>query len=110
MLNWRNNFKKLHPTWNTWIWKIKFWQTKVEKQINLIDLYKHTAFYVSRSNVSIGANRMSAAERLGILIGNNRDGDGILKNGEEYLISQYADATPIFTNGSPKSLNKIPRN
>ena len=47
------------------------------------------------------------AEILGILIRNNRDIKGIKINGEEYKISQYADDTSLFTDGSPQSLDGI---
>ena len=41
------------------------------------------------------------------MIRNNRDIKGIKINGEEYKISQYADDTSLFTDGSPQSLDGI---
>ena len=44
------------------------------------------------------------AEILSILVKNNSDIKGITIDGEEYLISQYADDTTFTLNGSPESL------
>ena len=49
------------------------------------------------------------AEILGILIRNNKDIKGITIEGVEYKLSQYADDTTIFTDGSPSSLDGIIR-
>ena len=44
------------------------------------------------------------AEILSILVKNNSDIKGITIDGEEYLISQYADDTTFTLNGSPETL------
>lgn len=49
------------------------------------------------------------AEVLGILLRNNKDTKGIIIEGEEYKLSQYADDTTMFSNGSPESLDGILR-
>ena len=49
------------------------------------------------------------AEILGILIRNNKDIKGIVIEGEEYKLSQYADDTSIISDGSPQSIDGILR-
>ena len=49
------------------------------------------------------------AEILGILIRKNKDIKGIIIDGEEYKISQYADDTSIILDGSPTSMDGIIR-
>lgn len=49
------------------------------------------------------------AEFLGSLIRNNKDIKGIIIEGEEYKLSQYADDTTLFSDGSPQSLDGILR-
>lgn len=49
------------------------------------------------------------AEILGTIIRNNKDIKGIKRGDTEYKISQYADDTSLFTNGSPKTLDGILR-
>ena len=46
---------------------------------------------------------------LEILIRNNKDIKGITIEGVEYKLSQYADDTTIFKDGSPSSLDGIRR-
>ena len=46
------------------------------------------------------------AEILAILVRNSKDIKGITIDGEEYLISQYADDTSFILDGSPRSLAK----
>lgn len=45
------------------------------------------------------------AEVLGILIRKIKDIKGIIIEGEEYKLSQYADDTTLFSDGSPESLD-----
>lgn len=47
------------------------------------------------------------AELLGTIIRNNRDIKGIKIGNTEYKISQYADDTSLFSNGSPETLDSI---
>lgn len=49
------------------------------------------------------------AEILGTIIRNNKDIKGIKIGDTEYKISQYADDTSLFTNGSPETLDGILR-
>ena len=49
------------------------------------------------------------AEILGILIRKNKDIKGIIIDGEEYKISQYADDTLIILDVSPTSMDDIIR-
>ena len=49
------------------------------------------------------------AEILGILIRKNKDIKGIIIDGEEYKISQYADDASIILEGSPTSMDGIIR-
>lgn len=49
------------------------------------------------------------AEILGILIRNEKDIKGIIIDGEEYKISQYADDTSIIMDGTPQSYDGILR-
>lgn len=49
------------------------------------------------------------AEILGAIIRNNKDIKGIKIGDTEYKISQYADDTSSFTNGSPETLDGILR-
>ena len=52
---------------------------------------------------------MLCAEILGILIRKNKDIKGIIIDGEEYKISQYADDTSILLDGSHTSMDGIIR-
>ena len=52
---------------------------------------------------------MLCAEILGILIRKNKDIKGIIIDGEEYKISQYADDASIILEGSPTSMDGIIR-
>ena len=45
-------------------------------------------------------------EILSILIRNNKDIKGIIINEKEHKLSQYADATLFFLDGTDKSLNE----
>ena len=45
-------------------------------------------------------------EILGILIRNNKDIKGIIINEKEHKLSQYADDTLFFLDGTSKSLNE----
>ena len=42
------------------------------------------------------------------MIGNNNDFCGIIIDNKEYKISQYADDTQLFLNGSENSLREAP--
>ena len=52
---------------------------------------------------------MLSSEILGILISKNKDIKGIIIDGEEYKISQYADDTSIILDGSPTTMDRIIR-
>ena len=49
------------------------------------------------------------AEVLGILIRKNKDITGIIVGDVEFKLSQYADDTSLFSNGSPESMDGILR-
>ena len=49
------------------------------------------------------------AEVLGILIRNNKDITSIIVGDVEFKLSQYADDTSLFSNGSPESMDGISR-
>lgn len=50
------------------------------------------------------------AEILGIIIRNNQNIKGIVLDGEEYKLSQYADDTSLIFDGSPTSMDGILQN
>ena len=57
-------------------------------------------------NITFSYIFISCAEILGKMIRNNNDIRGIIINDKEYKISQYADDTQLFWNGSENSVRE----